>query len=183
MFRGIRLRKQKNDLNRKKKAALEEVSDAQLKACRQAFEYFDKDGEGTISKKELQDALGALGIIATRDDIDRIFIDTTQNEDAESLVFEEFVTVWSESLKTQKTQEDILQRAFQYFDRDGNGKLDKSEFMEVLTKLGDPLSEEQVNTFFDAVDDNRDGSRFLNVPFLACASARLRSCWFPCPMP
>ena len=37
----------------------------------------------------------------------------------------------SESLKTQKTQEDILQRAFQYFDRDGNGKLDKNEFMEV----------------------------------------------------
>ena len=45
------------------------------------------------------------------------------------------------------SKEEIIE-AFEYFDRDGRGNINKDELKIILTKLGTPMSEEEVNEIF-----------------------------------
>jgi len=51
----------------------------------------------------------------------------------------------NESPETNK--EEIIE-AFEYFDRDGRGTINKDELRVILTKLGTPMSEEEVDEIF-----------------------------------
>ena len=45
------------------------------------------------------------------------------------------------------SKEEIIE-AFEYFDRDGRGTINKDELRVILTKLGTPMSEEEVDEIF-----------------------------------
>ena len=47
----------------------------------------------------------------------------------------------------ESSKEEIIE-AFEYFDRDGRGNINKDELKIILTKLGTPMSEEEVNEIF-----------------------------------
>ena len=47
----------------------------------------------------------------------------------------------------ESSKEEIIE-AFEYFDRDGRGTINKDELRVILTKLGTPMSEEEVNEIF-----------------------------------
>ena len=47
----------------------------------------------------------------------------------------------------ETNKEEIIE-AFEYFDRDGRGNINKDELKIILTKLGTPMSEEEVNEIF-----------------------------------
>ena len=51
----------------------------------------------------------------------------------------------------------LFKRAFEFFDKDGNGDISLSEFSGVLTDLGEPLTKEECDLFFKLVDKNNDG--------------------------
>ena len=51
----------------------------------------------------------------------------------------------------------LFKNAFQFFDKDGNGEGRLVEFREVLTRLGDPMGDDEVSLFFKLVDRNNDG--------------------------
>ena len=71
-----------------------------------------------------------------------------------TLSFSEFVELWSDELLDAEDDELMFQRAFQFFDKDGNGDISLDEFREVLTELGDPLKESELDLFFRLVDKN-----------------------------
>jgi Ca2+-binding EF-hand superfamily protein len=50
-----------------------------------------------------------------------------------------------------------LQREFERFDTDENGKIDEDEFSSLLQKLGVRLSENMAHTAFMAIDVNGNG--------------------------
>ena len=47
----------------------------------------------------------------------------------------------------ESSKEEIIE-AFEYFDRDGRGTINKDELRVILTKLGTPMTEEEVNEIF-----------------------------------
>lgn len=47
----------------------------------------------------------------------------------------------------ESNKEEIIE-AFEYFDRDGRGTINKDELRVILTKLGTPMSEEEVDEIF-----------------------------------
>jgi len=47
----------------------------------------------------------------------------------------------------ESSKEEIIE-AFEYFDRDGRGTINKDELRVILTKLGTPMSEEEVDEIF-----------------------------------
>ena len=47
-----------------------------------------------------------------------------------------------------ESDDKMFKRAFEFFDKDGNGNITLSEFKEVLTDLGDPLKDEECELFF-----------------------------------
>lgn len=71
--------------------------------------------------------------------------------------FEHFLHLWSALLENQDDEEVILERAFNFFDKDGNGEISTSEFKATMTELGNLLSEAEIDEFLGLMDTNHDG--------------------------
>ena len=56
--------------------------------------------------------------------------------------------VEEETYESPETNKEEIIEAFEYFDRDGRGTINKDELKIILTKLGTPMSEEEVNEIF-----------------------------------
>ena len=52
---------------------------------------------------------------------------------------------------------EILRRAFQFFDKDGNGEISVQELRTTMHELGDLLTEEEIVAFMEVMDVNNDG--------------------------
>ena len=50
-----------------------------------------------------------------------------------------------------------MREAFKIFDRDGNGYIDLRELKTVITRMGEPLSDQEADEIFRAADLNGDG--------------------------
>ena len=59
-----------------------------------------------------------------------------------------------------ENDENIILKAFQHFDVDNSGKINVDEIKHVLTLLGDIMSEEEVDKFFNSVEIDKNG--YLN---------------------
>ena len=70
--------------------------------------------------------------------------------------FGEFVEMYK-SLKGSKVSVNDVTKAFNHFDSDGNGYLDKNEFKHFICNYGAKLSEAEVDKFFNNVDIDGDG--------------------------
>lgn len=110
-----------------------------------------------INAEELGDVLRAVGLNPTASHIE----DLLRQYDADqsgTLCFSEFVDLWINELDDVESDETLFKRAFEFFDKDGNGDISLSEFSDVLTDLGDPLTKEECDLFFKLVDKNGDGN-------------------------
>lgn len=110
-----------------------------------------------INAEELGDVLRAVGLNPTASHVE----DLLRQYDADqsgTLCFSEFVHLWINELDDVESDETLFKRAFEFFDKDGNGDISLSEFSDVLTDLGDPLTKEECDLFFKLVDKNGDGS-------------------------
>ena len=62
-----------------------------------------------------------------------------------------------EAFEFDENDENIILKAFQYFDTDNNGKINVEEIKHVLTFLGDIMTQEEVDKFFKSVDIDNNG--------------------------
>jgi calmodulin len=99
------------------------------------------------------DVLRAVGLNPTEQHVQEL-LEEYDADNSGALSFAEFARLYVEELESV---EEADKSAFQFFDKDGNGEISLVEFRQVLTQLGDPMPEEEVNTFFKLVDRNNDG--------------------------
>tara|TARA_R110002126_G_scaffold1441_8_gene8319 strand:- start:34 stop:279 length:246 start_codon:yes stop_codon:yes gene_type:complete len=64
--------------------------------------------------------------------------------------------VSKETLSEQQTA--AIKTEFDFFDRDGNGQIDITEFIELLTVLAPKTKASHVNEAFNLIDKNNDGN-------------------------
>ena len=72
--------------------------------------------------------------------------------------FVHFLHLWHALLENQDEEEGILERAFNFFDKDGNGEISTAEFKTTMKELGNLLSEAEMDEFLGLMDTNRDGA-------------------------
>ena len=53
--------------------------------------------------------------------------------------------------------EEELRDTFRVFDKDGNGFISRSELRQVLEKMGEKISEAEIDDMIDEVDSDGDG--------------------------
>ncbi|KAG8806496.1 hypothetical protein FRC18_006063 [Serendipita sp. 400] len=138
----------------------------QIAEFKEAFSLFDKDGDGTITTKELGVVMRSLGQNPTdaelRDMINEVDVDGNGTID-----FGEFLTMMARKIKESDRDEEIRQ-AFKVFDKNGDGYVTTEELALVMSNLGEKLSSHELSEMMREADDNGDGKIDYSGQCLYC---------------
>merc|ERR1712106_1027048 len=140
-----------------------------------AFKQFDRNGNGSIDKDELTNALKSSGGNFTKQDIDAIFTAGDVDGDGE-IDYEEFISLMCpsasdiiEKFRAKYKNVNDVRAAFKRFDRDGDGALEKDELAGALKSSGESYSDVEVDAIFSLGDIDGDGEITLEE-FIALMS-------------
>ena len=135
---------------------VDQLTDEQIAEFKEAFSLFDKDGDGSITTKELGTVMRSLGQNPTeaelQDMINEVDVDGNGTID-----FPEFLSLMARKMKETDTEEELME-AFRVFDRDGNGFISAAELRHVMTNLGEKLTNEEVDEMVREADLDGDGA-------------------------
>ncbi|CUV04437.1 calmodulin [Cryptosporidium parvum Iowa II] len=133
----------------------EQLTEEQIAEFKEAFSLFDKDGDGSITTKELGTVMRSLGQNPTEAEL----LDMINEVDADgngTIDFPEFLSLMARKMKDTDTEDELIE-AFKVFDRDGNGFISAAELRHVMTNLGEKLSDEEVDEMIREADVDGDG--------------------------
>ncbi|KAG7629079.1 unnamed protein product [Arabidopsis thaliana] len=100
---------------------------------KRVFQMFDKNGDGRITKEELNDSLENLGIFMPDKDLIQMIQKMDANGDG-CVDINEFESLYG-SIVEEKEEGD-MRDAFNVFDQDGDGFITVEELNSVMTSLG-----------------------------------------------
>ncbi|XP_042323750.1 calmodulin-like protein 3 [Sceloporus undulatus] len=130
-------------------------SEEEIAEFKEAFLLFDKDGDGAISTQELGTVMRSIGQNPTEAELQEMIKKLDTNKDG-MVDFPEFLTLLGARMKSADSEEEI-RKAFQVFDRDGNGYVSAAELRHIMTKLGEKLTDEEVEDMIKEADVDGDG--------------------------
>lgn len=143
----------------------DQLLEEQIAEYKQAFSLFDKDGDGTITTKELGAVMRSLGQNPTEEELQDMIYEV-EAEGNETIDFSEFLTMMAKMLNNTDIGEDMRQ-AFRVFDKDGDGLVNAAELRHVMANLGEKLTDEEVDEMIREADTDGDGkvnySEFLKM--------------------
>ncbi|RCV36700.1 hypothetical protein SEVIR_8G003000v4 [Setaria viridis] len=135
----------------------QQLSKQQIEEFREAFSLFDKDGDGTITSKELGTVMRSLGQSPSEEELQ----DMVKEVDADgsgAIDFQEFLTLLARQMREANgADEDELREAFRVFDQDQNGFISRDELGHVLQNLGERLSDDELAEMLREADVDGDG--------------------------
>jgi calmodulin len=94
----------------------------QIAEFREAFALFDKNGDGTIEANELYEVMKSINLSATKEEIDDMIREVDTDGDG-NISFDEFVVM----MQKGGDEDAELREAFNVFDKDKNGFIDRDE--------------------------------------------------------
>ena len=132
-----------------------EVTQEERDALKQAFDDFDKDGNGQLDITELAQVLTAFskGKKPSQTEVSKIFAIADKDKNG-TIEFEEFLEAMSRVRVDKQTE---LKGVFQSLDQDGNGYIDANELVSACAALGMSLSRTEIDILLDEYDTNKDG--------------------------
>jgi len=131
------------------------LSDEEIAEFKEAFLLFDKDGDGTITTKELGIVMRSLGQNPTEAELHDM-INEVDADGNGTIDFAEFLSLMSRKVKDADSEEELMD-AFKVFDKDGNGYISSAELRHVMTNLGEKLTDEEVEEMIREADVDGDG--------------------------
>ncbi|KAG8050027.1 hypothetical protein GUJ93_ZPchr0009g1831 [Zizania palustris] len=134
---------------------MDELSKEQIAEFREAFSLFDKDGDGTITTKELGTVMRSLGQDPTEAELQEMVAEVDADGSG-SIDFTEFISLLARKMRDTEAEDD-LRDAFRVFDKDQNGFITPDELRSVMTNLGDKLSDEELAEMLHEADGDGDG--------------------------
>ncbi|CAF1275213.1 unnamed protein product [Rotaria sordida] len=131
------------------------LTPSQERELRDAFDLFDSDHSGKISKTELRQVLKALNIAATDAELQKLMaqMDTNRSGDID---YNEFKNVMAKSFFRKYSRKELLD-AFKNFDTDGNGYITTNELDNILSRMGRHLTRPELESMISSLDTSGDG--------------------------
>ncbi|KAM3832242.1 uncharacterized protein M6D78_010405 [Vipera latastei] len=121
---------------------------------KEAFMLFDRNGDGTITTRELGTVMRSLGQNPTEAEL-REIVQKLEADKNGTIDFPEFLNLMEKQVKNRDCEE--IRKAFQVFDKDGNGYICAAELRYIMTNLGEMLSNEEVEEMLKMADLDGDG--------------------------
>lgn len=112
---------------------------------------------GTIEGSELSYVMSKLGETPTEDELEDMIRAVDLNGDGE-IDFDEFIGLMRLRMdERQRDPEEDLRDAFNMFDADRSGYIDRDEVRLLMKKLAQTLTEEEIDAIMEEVDTDGDG--------------------------
>ncbi|CAG8616267.1 1369_t:CDS:2 [Ambispora gerdemannii] len=127
---------------------------------KEAFQLFDKKGNGTISSEALGDLLRALGQNPTEAEVGELV-----KKAGKEISYDAFLEILNRpnGFAPAGTYQDFIE-GFLIFDKDRTGFIAASELKYVLTSLGEKLTSEDVDELFKNVQvDSKGNIRYEEI--------------------
>jgi Ca2+-binding EF-hand superfamily protein len=121
---------------------------------RTAFQLFDKDKDGLISRNELKKAIIELGHDCKEEDIDEIF---KLYDCKDGIEFHTFLEIAYEKKFCTKSLELDLIETFKIFDRDNMNYITSVDLKYILKNFCKTLSPNEIDMLMKEVDPRGDG--------------------------
>ncbi|MED6184706.1 hypothetical protein PIB30_050082 [Stylosanthes scabra] len=122
----------------------------------QAFRLIDRDGDGIVSRQELEAVLTRLAVLRAEEVAAML-----REVDAEGrgcISVEELVSRVGSVGDAPAMEKDELREAFEVFDTDGDGRISAEELLRVFQAIGDErCTLEECRRMIEGVDRNGDG--------------------------
>ena len=131
------------------------LTEEQIAEFKEAFQIFDKDGDGSITTKELGTVMRSLGQNPSDEEV-RQMIEEVDEDKSETIDFKEFLGLMARKMKETDAEDELLE-AFKVFDRDGNGKISAHELRYVMLSSGEDLTEQDIQEMVMEADIDGDG--------------------------
>merc|ERR1712150_352675 len=133
----------------------DQLTEEQIAEFKEAFSLFDKDGDGTITTKELGTVMRSLGQNPTEAELQDM-INEVDADGNGTIDFPEVLTMMTRKMKDTDSEEEIRD-AFRVFDKDGTGFISAAQLRHVMANLGEKLTDEEVDEMIREADIDGDG--------------------------
>ena len=149
------------------------LSPEQIEHFRDAYNIFDKNGDGGVTVNELAHVMRCIGQEANDQEVRRMFSEVDRDGSGE-ISFEEFLEIMQmqlgskaaasseASLSGEFTRDDWAQ-AFKIFDLNGDGFIDPSELGTVLANMGEKLESFELLEMVQEVCTDESGKLSLDM--------------------
>ena len=136
-----------------------DFSDEKLKEIKEAFEMFDKNKDNKLSREEFENTLLCLGYNFTHKEITDIL--NTYGEDIEN--FQRIISYDQYCLFLSKISREVevegeLMECFIELDKDGDGKLNKTELKYAFLLLGERFQMSEIEEMINQIDTSGQGA-------------------------
>ena len=135
----------------------DQLTEEQIAEFKKAFSPFDKDGQGkgALTSKELGVVMRSLGQDPTEAELQDL-INRFDSDSKGAVDFPEFLTMMAQKMRERHRRQSVKE-AFRVFDKDGKGFISAAQLRDVMTDLGEKLTEEEVDQMIGEADINGDG--------------------------
>ena len=134
----------------------DQLTEKQIAEFREAFTLFDKDADGFITTEELGNVMRSLGQNPTEAQLEDMISELDVDGNG-SLDFPEFLTMLNRRTRTNEDIEEKLVEAFKVFDVDGSGFIQSADLRVIKARLGEILSDEEIDQMIRSADVDGDG--------------------------
>lgn len=128
----------------------------EINTFKEAFNHFDKDGNGEISIDELGFVMKSLGQNPTDTEL-RDIINEVDGDGNGTIGFDEFLTLMAPRDDSRDIEKE-LRSAFNVFDTDKTGTIDAKELRNVMKALGEDLTDDQIDDMIREADKDGNGT-------------------------
>ncbi|CAC5394555.1 unnamed protein product [Mytilus coruscus] len=134
---------------------------------RRAWNVLDQNGDNQVNASEIVRGSRVLGMNPTLQEAEAWIEDIDENKNG-YIGYDEFETMMTQYYDVLDYQEQEIRKAFKRFDTDGTGFLDHTQLKRALKNIGDQLTEEECDEFFNLTDTNNDGKIDIEDALTTC---------------
>ena len=139
---------------------VDNLTDEQIIEFREAFQAFDKDGNGSITTKELGTVMRSLGQNLSEIEIKEV-IDEVDEDKNGTIDFQEFLSLMARKMKIIDKEDELLD-ALKILDLEGTGKISKYQLRYIILSTESGLNGNEIEEILKKTDFDEDGNINLN---------------------
>merc|ERR1712172_143466 len=133
----------------------QQLTEEQGADFKEVFYLIDKNADGAITIKELGSAMRSMGQSPTDEELQEMIEEVDLNGNG-TIEFSEFLSKMAGKMAYSPSEKEIYD-AFRVFDKDGNGFISPAELRYVMTKMGQVITNEEVDQMIQEADLDGDG--------------------------